>query len=452
MDAQLLAKIITALSERGLGIILSLATRALEAVSKFGLYALAARLLGGDASGRFFLCLSIVHFTATFARMGLEKPLTRHVAAELAVGQSVAARRKAIMGTAAILGASLLVALLLSLAAGPIAHLLFRHPELERALRLAALIVPLNNLAFACAYLLIGLDRGAMAQLVMNALVPVLSLGALMLGADDLDRLLLAYGGAFALSCLLGIALIAREWRRMTDGEPAPDMAPEPLPSLWASARPLFIVELGQAGLLSLPILVLGRFAAPLEVSEFSIANRLSMLVSTVVLSIGAIVAPAYARHYRRGEFARLRKVDRQIRSISMAVCLPMIAAMLLGAYPLLQLLGSASDMSVRVLWILAFGQLLFCLLPCQDVLLAMTGHGDVLRRLMLVQLAVCISLCLALIPAFGALGGAVASMAAWAITAIGSALAVRRLLPEMRRRQEAAGEAVTAASFPSAL
>ncbi len=70
-----------------------LAGRVVEAGSKFGLYALSARLMGGGAAGAFFVCLGVIHLSATAARLGLERPLTRHVAAELAAGRGERARR-----------------------------------------------------------------------------------------------------------------------------------------------------------------------------------------------------------------------------------------------------------------------------------------------------------------------------------------------------------------------
>jgi O-antigen/teichoic acid export membrane protein len=204
----------------------------------------------------------------------------------------------------------------------------------------------------------------------------------------------------------------------------------EALPSLWASARPLFVVELAQAALLSLPIFALGHFASQLAVSQFSIANRLTMLVSTVVLSIGSIVAPAFARHHRRGEDAELRQVNRQTLMVSAGICLPLIAVMVVFAQPLLTLLGSPSRTTVEALYVLCVGQLVFCLFPCRDTLLAMTGHGDVLRRVSLAQCAVAAVLCGALIPAYGVMGAAIASSAIWALGAIGCGVFVARLLP----------------------
>lgn len=48
---------------------------------------------------------------------------------------------------------------------------------------------------------------------------------------------------------------------------------------------------------------------------------------------------------------------------------------------------------------VMSAGQLVNCLLPTQDVMLAMTGKGGVLRWLNAAQLASCCILCALLIP-----------------------------------------------------
>jgi O-antigen/teichoic acid export membrane protein len=267
--------------------------------------------------------------------------------------------------------------------------------------------------------------------MVMNALAPVLSLTALMLGADDLTRLLAAYAAAFGVCGLLGLTCVAMERKRLTTptGFAPPDGA---LPSLWHGARPLLVVEVSQASLLSLPVLILGALADPVSVSIFSIASRLSMLVTTVVLSLGALSAPIFARHYRLADWTALKAAVAHNRKLTLGFCLPLIAVMAAGAGPVLNLLDVETGRGVPVLLILLCGQLVFCLLPSRDVLLAMAGEGGILRRLSLWQLACCTALCFAAIPVWGAVGAALASATIWIGGAVALAVTARRRLPQV--------------------
>ncbi|MDQ2104351.1 hypothetical protein QSG27_16750, partial [Azospirillum sp. C340-1] len=70
-----------------------LGLRGVEVAGKLGLYVIAARSLGVHEAGLFFLCLTWIGLASTVARLGLERAVTRHIAAELAVGQGRAAGR-----------------------------------------------------------------------------------------------------------------------------------------------------------------------------------------------------------------------------------------------------------------------------------------------------------------------------------------------------------------------
>ena len=66
------------------------------------------------------------------------------------------------------------------------------------------------------------------------------------------------------------------------------------------------------------------------------------------------------------------------------------------------------------VLFVLAIGQVVNILLPTQDMMLSMTGHGAILRRLNLQQLVVCCALSGVLVPFFGMLGAAIVRRFPW--------------------------------------
>ena len=414
----------------------ALAARGAEVVGKFGLYVLAARQMGAYESGLFFLCLTWVNLLSTAARLGLERALSLHVAAELAVGNGPAARRVVIVGlgwTALAGGVACGVTLLV---ARPVSLLLFHQPDLLVPLRIAALILLPQSLAFALGYTLIGLGRGVAGQMVQSGVPPLLSLGALLVGLRHVDSVLLAYALSYASCCCLGIGFLVRDWRgAMVPRTPALLPATEPLPRLRTSARQFLVVELVQSALLSLPVLVLGMFADAEAVSAFSVAFRITSMINTILISLAMIGAPAFARHHRLREYPELRQVERQTRMIAMAVCLPLIAIMLVFPRPLLSLLGGYFASAAGALVILALGQIVNTLLPTQDMMLAMTGHSRILQRINLQQLFVCLLLCATLIPAFGLTGAAVLATICLVQGRIGFALAVRRVVPELSAR-----------------
>lgn len=409
----------------------ALVVRGGEVVGKLGLYILAARALGLHEAGLFFLCLTWIGLASTVARLGFDKAMTRHIASELAIGQGLAARRALLHGLGWTSFGGIAAAALTWAVAGPAARHIFTEPDLAAPLQLAALVIVPQTLALSVGAALAGFNRGIASQLVMNAIWPLLTLAALLAGVTSLAGVMAALGLALLASSLLGLVWIAGERPRLRD-RPAPEgSAIVALPALWHTAMPLLAVESVQVALNSLPVLALGAFADAATVGAFSVANRISMLIWVVIISIGIIVSPSFAAHHRRGEWAALRKANRMARLAVAAASLPAILVMLLVPGWLLALVGSGFEVAAGALVILSLGQLVNGLLSCQDVMLAMTGHGALLRRLNLLQLAVGLVLGATLIPSLGMTGAAIVGAATLAQGAIGTTLAVRRLMPQ---------------------
>lgn len=408
----------------------SLGVRGVEVLGKLGLYFFAARKLGGYDSGLLFFCLTWVNLASAAARMGLERAMTRHIAADLAIGRGTQARRTLLVGMRGCLMGGVAWSALTFLLAGPAAIHLFTQPDLAGPLRLSALLLLPQTLVVGLGYILTGVKRGALGQLAYSSLPPVLVLAMILLGAHTLDQVMLGYAAAFLVTGILAALVIARDWRGMVDRPPPPDIHAVELPTLWRSAIPFLAVELVSISLISLPLLLLGAYAGPVEVGAFSVASRLSTLVWMVVISIGLIAAPRFAEHFRRHEFAALSALNRKSCLVAMVFALPPVAVMIAAPGFLLSIVGPNFDIGASALVILAIGQAFNALFPLQDMMLAMTGHGRTLRSISLVQLAVGVALGLLLIPRFGSVGAAVTTSACLALGALGTTLAALFLVP----------------------
>lgn len=407
----------------------ALVVRGMELVGKLGLYMIAARILGAHEAGLFFLCITWIGLISTVARAGFEKAIIRHMAAELALGKETQARIALFTGVGwATLGGALATALTV-LFAHPLSTHVFGEPDLGLPLAVSAAVILPQTLCIVIGHALSGLNRGVAAQFIQNGLWPVLTLGAVAAGITSLNGMLLALGAANLAATLVGLYLILRHKGPLHT--PSPDDPPEEvLPALWRTAFPLGVVEVVQVSLNSIPVLVLGVFASASDVGAFSVANRISMLIWVVIISIGTIAAPSFAALHRRGEWDALRTLNRRVRAVVALCGIPVIAAMMIFPAQVLHLIGPGFESASTALVIMGVGQLVNCLLPCQDIVLAMTGHGGVLRWLNTAQLATCCLLGAVLIPLFGMTGAAVLTAIFIAQGAIGTTLVLRRLLP----------------------
>ncbi|HQS47774.1 MAG TPA: oligosaccharide flippase family protein, partial [Xanthobacteraceae bacterium] len=398
----------------------ALVVRGMELVGKLGLYMIAARILGAHEAGLFFLCITWIGLISTVARAGFEKAIIRHMAAELALGKEKQARIALFTGVGwATLGGALATALTV-LFAHPLSTHVFGEPDLGLPLAVSAAVILPQTLCIVIGHALSGLNRGVAAQFIQNGLWPVLTLAAVAAGITSLNGMLLALGAANLAATLVGLYLILRHKGPLHT--PSPDDPPEEvLPALWRTAFPLGVVEVVQVSLNSIPVLVLGVFASASDVGAFSVANRISMLIWVVIISIGTIAAPSFAALHRRGEWDALRTLNRRVRAVVALCGIPVIAAMMIFPAQVLHLIGPGFESASTALVIMGVGQLINCLLPCQDIVLAMTGHGGVLRWLNTAQLATCCLLGAVLIPLFGMTGAAVLTAIFIAQGAIGT-------------------------------
>lgn len=413
-----------------------LVARGVELVAKLGLYMLAARILGAHEAGLYFLCMTWVGLASTIARAGFEKAVVRHIAGDLALGHLAEARASMLTGFGWTVLGSIAATLATLALAQPASLHVFGDPDLVRPLLIGAATIIPQALCVYIANVLFGHGRSVAGQWVQNAAWPSFALLAMLAGVHSLDGMLYALAASNLASALIGLALIPRGARvaapKPEDVEVDPDAvaAAATLPALWRTALPLGIVEVVQVSLNSVPLLLLAAFATAAEVGAFSVASRLSMLIWVVIISIGAISAPRFAALHRLGEWEALRAQNRRARLLVALCGLPPLAVMMIFPAPLLSLIGPGFEIAATALVIMSLGQLVNCLLPCQDIMLAMTGYGGMLRWLNAGQLLMCALAGAVLVPLYGMNGAAVLSALVIVQGAVGTAFAVRHLLP----------------------
>ena len=406
-----------------------LATRMAEVGAKLALYMLAARLLSEEECGVLFLSLTWVLLAGTIARLGMERALSRLIPAELALCQGATARRALIKGFLIVTTLGLVVGLITVLAAPFAADTLFHAAAALPSLRACGVVIPVLTQAVTLGFVLVGFHRPVLSQILQNLLWPIFMLAGVLLGLRDAASIMLLMAASQLIAIAVALIAVIGHRQELRHDEPLPAEA-EKLPSLRETALPLYVVELVQVSIPTLPVLILGVFADPAAVSSFSIALRASMLVLVVLLSLSMVASPRFAALHRQGDWAQLAAVNRRTQALGAvlggAVCLVLAA----GAPILLTLIGRNFAGGAPALLVLLAGQAVNALYAGQDGLLAMTGQGNALRLLNLVQVAVMIVLSFTLIPYFGAVGAAIVTAVVTAQGAVGTAMAVKTYYP----------------------
>ena len=178
----------------------------------------------------------------------------------------------------------------------------------------------------------------------------------------------------------------------------------------WVSASlPIAFVDLTASGFNFVDVLLLGFFVPPEAVAVYFAATRILQFVVFVQYAATAATAPRFAEAWAHEDHAALRALVVRTARLTSLSTLVVGAAVLAAAPLLLALFGPGFSASVGVLAILIGGVVLQSAFGPAEDLLNMLGGERLCALVSLGFLALAVGLNLALIPAFGVIGAAVA-------------------------------------------
>lgn len=378
-----------------------------------------AALLGAEEFGRYAFGLAWATVLLLPAALGQDRLLLREVAAAREARDWPGVHRVLAWSTRVL---ARVAGPMLFLGAG-LAWLTQPGTTLHLA-GLAVIAVPFIVFTRAMEAVLRGLGHLVLGQLGESVLRPLAVLAgvAVLLG---LGRPPSGRDALMVLSAAAGLALITIGVAAVVLVPRAPSRVNGEVPAEWRTAsRHLTVAGLLQVLLQRLDILLMTALAGALTTGVYAAVAPLAAFATFGLTAAGIWAAPAIAASWQRGEAARLQAVLGHAALQGAGFALLFSAALLSLAPWLLHRLGPAYAAGLVPLVVLLAANLVNAAAgPVLQVLL-MTGHErDVVRTLGLAVVLMA-TLLVALVPALGALGAAIATgvtMVAWNL-----ALAVR--------------------------
>ena len=389
----------------------------------YGAQVLAARLMGWEAYGVFatvWVWTAILGHTLT---LGLSQGACRFLPEARARGDLAEARgflrAGALVTLAAAIGTALVGLLVLRAAPGFLAEP-YRAP-----LAVAALVLPL----FALQDYLEGVARSqnwamlaiAPPYLLRQVAMMAALLGAVLAGAPARAEVAMACMlAAAALATALQAALLLARLRRTLP--PGPRRLA--LGRWLRTGLPIAAIDLATAGFGFVDVVVLGFLAPPAAVGLYFAATRIQQFVVFVHFAATAATAQRYSA--ARGDGAALAGLVRLQGQATAAATLAVAVAVVAVSPLLLAMFGAGFGESVPILAVLAAGSVAASLFGPGEDLLTMLGGERLCAGITVAALGLATLLCLALIPAFGVIGAALAMAGATVLRAASLALAAR--------------------------
>jgi O-antigen/teichoic acid export membrane protein len=365
------------------------------------------RELGKELYGVYGVIMSVLLPTELIGRLGIPQATSKLLAEVRGAG-------RAIESTAITLTSAIFLALGTAFyAAAPWLSAVFEVEDGTALFRLAAIDIPFYGMFFCLQNVLNGERRFAAESLGLSLYGVAKALGvvALLAGGVTLEGALIVNALASVVACGYSAARLSPQAFRPTLA------AAEPILRL---ALPTALFTLGAQLLGNLDLWFLKWVGAVSDeaVGLYVAANRIAMLPNLALFATTAILIPTVSRAASAGDHAMVQQLVRGAARLLLLAVLPACAYLALRSGPIMVLVYGAEYAGgalYQSLLVLRFGFFGVLLMTACGVLIALgEPRRAALEVLQLVVLAAL--LCLMLIPPFGAVGAAVASLAAVAV------------------------------------
>ena len=259
-------------------------------------------------------------------------------------------------------------------------------------------------------------------NLAMPAVLLALCLGCVLFAATPGPALLL-------LGCVLGIGVGCAWLGRAVKarlGHTAVEVMDDELPADREERRALWLSSVQAIAFLQLPFLVLPAFTDVGTIGVYAVAHKLVNVITTLLILLGSIYGPAFARAAAKVDTNRLRYLLRRTQWISLVLFGPAAAILLLTSDGIAGLFHVPSQSLHMFMFILVLGQLINAASGLSGILLNLTGAARTEWRISLASLCAALLLTVPVGANYGAIGLAILFSAVIAIKNIASWLAAR--------------------------
>lgn len=389
---------------------------------------LLARWLGPSLFGLYAIGWNIIRFAATILPLGMDVGVLEQ-GSGLWPQERQKAGRLALNAMWLTLGASTLAGFLLFIGAERLSGM-FTKPDLAEVLRLFALMLPLaSGLKVAASGTRISqqMGYGVLSEEIVQPALNVVLISVFFAFGFGLG------GAVWASTISFGVGLL------VAFGQILKLFAPEDLKSsfdiqlgrqLLALSAPIAAAAIFTTLMLLVDRILVGYFLSEADAGVYQAISIFAVFFVTVLSALKIIAAPMVSAVHHDGEAGQLQQVYQLSTRWGLYLALP-VAAVLLAApeQSIVAVFGAEySAGSAALVW-LTLAQIANMFSGPVEFFLIMTGHSLRWVRITAVMLIANLALNWLLIPRLGILGGAVATLVAFAGTSFWATLSVWRRL-----------------------
>ncbi len=396
----------------------------------FGSNILMTRSLGAKESGYYFLSFTVMTVLSVISKLGIGNYILIAIASNSSKPEKFNVQEFFNKSISIVFIFNCLASTILYFNSDFIAIKLFNSSHFSDVLRWSSIAVFLTSVSDVQSKTLQALKRIKTSSLVQNTIRSVIMFTLLILfkNINQAYSVVVLYIIGSLTSCIVG-NIYVRKSIRLQSIEELNVSTSASIKSIVKESLPLYWVDLCNLLMNWSSIIILGIFSNAEDIASYSIANKLSLLVSFFLVAVNSSIVPSFPEYYNSGNIEKLESVARKSTLLMLVIAGPIFLIFMLFSGQIMSLFGEEFSSDGLILTILSLGSLIN--LGCGSVgyLLVMSDNVKIFRDLTLLAGILNVLFNFALVPLFADYGAALANAASIVFLNVSSAIYVRKKL-----------------------
>lgn len=391
-------------------------------------YYLLAKQLVAAQFGLFSLAMSCLLFTTAFGKQGLEQASVKLIA----ISEKNTTARLYWLILAYALFSSLIIALLLMLWAEPLIMFSLKQEKLIQLIPLIAGLTILQTCLAINSSALKGQGHSGSA-ILFTGFVSTLIANTFMLTNDITSayQALLLFTCSSLLALLISFVFVGYKLkhRLIIKGELSIAKVKKEFNDVTNISRKLMVISLMALATNQLSLLVLSSNVSLAVLGGYSLAIKLSMLLSYPLIVINAMTAPQYAKLYQANKMIEFKQLALNSTKGLFILATSGVAVIYFSVELVLNFFGESYRESAIIVKILLIGQWVNLSTGSVFSMLIMSGYEKLCRRNTVVITSINIVALLVFIPEYGVIAAAIITSLSMATKNLVSLFYVNKLI-----------------------
>lgn len=371
---------------------------------------LVTRYYGAEGIGIYSLSITILTILAMISMMGFDSSVVRFVAqfsVEKKLSNISLLYKNVIQATAPI---SILIAIFLYICKDKIAINLFNDSSLSVALTVICSIIPFFVINQLNVEVIRGFKDIKLSEYIRSLNSHLFNiLFFILISFFVISYYVPLYSYSFAIL----ISFLVSSFFVMTKLRYFPKETKQMLSrkELIKVSLPMMIAGLINFSMERIDIIMLGIFSSTENVGIYNIAVKLASLSSLCLVVINTIIAPKFSELHSSNNDAGMKQVVRFASKLMFLTSLPILLTLVVWPEFFLGLFGNEFKLGKHALIFLCIGQFVNATSGSVGYFLNMTGRQNIFRNIVLIAAVINLTLNWIMIPRYGIVGAAIATM-----------------------------------------